>query len=112
MGLRNFGKGVLLRQLISRLPMISKFFKWFTDPTAIARKRTLFACLVPLAGALHGVDQGLHDACDSGVFSGGVCTISPDTTAGDVDAIVEFAKSATENPKLDLVAFLFGLWAV
>lgn len=92
--------------------MISRLFTWFTDPTAVGRKRTIFACAVLLSGALHGVDAGLHDACLVGVFEGGVCAINPGSAGDYIDAIVEFGKTVTEDPRTDVFGFLFGAWAV
>jgi len=87
-----------------------KFFKWLFDPTAIGRKRLLFAVLITAAGALRGADAGLHAACEEGTFKGAPCSFDAGSAADYIDTGVEYAEEKTEDPKVEIVGFLFGLY--
>lgn len=111
MGLGKWGKTLILRRVLKEFPMITKFWRWLTDPAAKGRKRGLTAALAVLSGALSGTGAGIAKACAMGALAGAVCTANVGGYAEWVD-LVGVAVDKFVVPTVDAAAFLMGIWAL
>lgn len=111
MGLRNFGKGLLIRKFLEDIPMIGKALKWLTDPSAIGRKRTIAAIAAVVAGMLRGAESALRAACNAADFVGSVCSFQPGNIAAALEGIAQWL-NAVVVPGADAVTIIMGLWGL
>ncbi len=111
MGLKTLVKKQIINRFIEQVPIMTKIFKWLTDPTAVGRKRTITSILAIIAVALRAIAPALAQACGAGDFVTAVCSI--DTI--NVAWYLEFATDTLNNlivPGTDLVTVLMGIWAL
>lgn len=111
MGLKNFGKGLVIRKLLEETPMIGKLLKWLTDPTAIGRKRAIAAIAGIIGAALRGASGAIHKACDAADIVGAVCSFNADGAAGVLDMAAQWLNTVV-TPGADAVTVLMGLWGL
>ena len=111
MGLKTIIKKQIINRFIEQVPVMTKIFKWLTDPTAVGRKRTITSVLAIVAVALRAIAPVLAQACGAGDFASAVCSVN----AVDVAWYLEFATDALNNlivPGADLATVLMGIWAL
>lgn len=111
MGLRNFGKGLIVRKLLSEVPIMTSALKWLTDPKAIGRKRTIAAVSAVLAGMMRGAEAALKAACAAADIVGAVCSFQPGNIAGALEGFAQWL-NAVVVPGADLVTIVMGLWGL
>lgn len=119
MGLRTWGKkqavGLAVRRAEKELPMITKAWRWLTDPAAQGRKRGIAAGAFALGEVLRAIGASLAFACKASIeapalLTGAWCTVDPGGWASWVDTINQVIQSIT--PGMELTAFAFAVWGL
>lgn len=115
MGLKTWGKTLAVNRALKEFPMITKAWRWLTDPEAKGRKRGIAAAALVLAQVLRAIGAGLVFACKASIeapalLTGAWCTVDPGGWASWVETINQVIQSIT--PGMDLTAFIFAVWGL
>jgi hypothetical protein len=110
MGLGTWGKTLVLRRVLKEFPMITRAWRWLTDPNAQGRKRGMTAGAAILSATLRGVGSGIAKACVSGSLAGAACTANVGGYAEWVD-LFGLAVDKLLIPSADFATVAMGIWA-